>query len=106
MTSPQGPTPGAPGQPTKSDEGRYVDDKGMPLTAGSTAPPEFKRMPVYMQLLIDQREIARLLVECANSPLPIEVRQFRVTPADPSVLSFAGRPARGRATIRRRRCWA
>ena len=44
MMSAQGPTPSAtPGQ-SKGDEGRYVDEKGMPLAAGSTAPPEFKRI--------------------------------------------------------------
>jgi hypothetical protein len=35
-------------------------------------------MPVVMRLIMDQREISRLLVECANSPLPVEVRQFRL----------------------------
>ncbi len=38
-------------------------------------------MPIFMQLLIDQREISRLLVECGNSPLPVEVKQLRINPA-------------------------
>ena len=87
----QMPQPGAvPGQ-AKDDGGRYVDEKGMPLGAGATAPPEFKRMPVFLNLLIDQREVSRLLVECANSPLPIEVRQVRVSPAEQSTTPAAGR---------------
>ncbi len=87
----QMPQPGVvPGQ-AKDDSGRYVDEKGMPLGAGATAPPEFKRMPVFLNLLIDQREISRLLVECANSPLPIEVRQVRVSPAEQSTTPAGGR---------------
>ena len=66
----------------KAVEGRYVDEKGttLPPTPPGTAAPttEFKRMPVVMKLIIDERELTRLLVACANSPLPVEVRQFRV----------------------------
>ncbi len=36
-------------------------------------------MPVVMKLLVDQQELANLLVQCAKNPLlPVEVRQFRV----------------------------
>jgi hypothetical protein len=59
------------------DDNRYVDAKGVPLPGGS-AKEAFKRMPVYMQLKMDQREIPKLLVECANSPLPVEVQQLRI----------------------------
>ncbi len=94
MPAPPAATPGMPpGQAKAADEGRYVDEKGMPLVAGAAAPPEFKRMPIFMQLLFDQREISRLLVECANSPLPIEVRQLRVSPAEPGTTMVGGRPA-------------
>ena len=37
-------------------------------------------MPVYMKVVIDEREIERLLVECGNSPLTVEVRQLRMLP--------------------------
>ncbi len=60
------------------DEGRYVDANGKPMAGGGAAKEPFKRMPVYLKLSIDQREILKLLVECANSPLPIEVRQLRI----------------------------
>ena len=61
-----------------ADEGRYVDADGKPLAGGGAAKGEFKRMPVFMKLAIDQREIPKLLVECANSPLPVEIRQLRI----------------------------
>jgi len=68
-----------PGEAAPNPEaGRYVDEEGKPLTDPAAAPPEFKRMPVYMRLVMDQREIGRLLVECANSPLPVEVRRLHV----------------------------
>ena len=38
-------------------------------------------MPVCMKLLMDQRKITKLLTECANSPLPVEVRQLRINPS-------------------------
>ena len=89
------PAAGAAAAPAAASVvGRYVDEKGVPLpdgggaapaaapdappAAGGTAAAEFKRMPVVMKLIMDQREISRLLVECANSPLPVEVRQFRL----------------------------
>jgi hypothetical protein len=62
------------------DQGRYVDADGKPLPAGGAGAQPFKRMPIHMKLKIDQREIAKLLVECANSPLPVEVRQLRINP--------------------------
>jgi hypothetical protein len=72
-------TPAAVAAPfTSAPVARYVDEKGMPLAEGAVAAPEFKRMPVVMRLIMDQREIQHLLVECANSPLPVEVRQLHV----------------------------
>ena len=62
------------------DEGRYVDETGKKLGPGMTENAEFKRMPIFLRLQIDQRQILRFLVECANSPLPVEVRQLRINP--------------------------
>lgn len=62
------------------DENRYVDPDGKPLPSGAAALLQFKRMPIFMRLTIDQREINKLLVECANAPLPVEVRQLRINP--------------------------
>jgi hypothetical protein len=68
---------------------RYVDDKGTPLTYDASASPlwakhpyaEFKIMPVHMILVMDQNRLPRLLVECANSKMPIEVRKVRISSA-------------------------
>ena len=72
-------------------EGRYVDRNYQPLTAtqlrssiSSDSPEDAylavaKRMPIRMRLTMDQRRITRLLVECANSQLTVEVRQVHVT---------------------------
>jgi hypothetical protein len=102
MPMPGGPMPGGamprgPGMPgghdaSALDEGRYVDEKGAPLAAGAAAAPEFRRMPIFMHLFMDQREVSRLLVECANSPLPVEVRQLRITPSQADAAGGA-RPA-------------
>ena len=70
-------------------QNRYVDDKGMPLSYDSSSPPlyakhpyaEFKIMPVCMRLVMDQKRLPRLLVECANSKMPIEVRRVRISTA-------------------------
>jgi hypothetical protein len=71
--------PGEGGGPPP-DEGRYLDKDGKPMPSGGAAADPFKRMPVFMKLKIDQREIPRLQVECANSPLPVEIRQMRINP--------------------------
>jgi len=88
--------------------GRYVDNAGNPLQAGQQHPfAEFKIMPIRMQLLMDQRRIHRLLVECVNSNMPIEVRVLRLRPGEQQELDLAalaekgadgGRPAKASAT--------
>lgn len=68
---------------------RYVDKDYKPLPADklrsdvTTNPAEVylavaKRMPVRMVCHMDQRKIHKLLVECGNSPLTVEVRQVRI----------------------------
>jgi hypothetical protein len=73
---PSAAEPAAAGAKSPND-GRYVNADGKPLPASSPV-EQFKRMPIYLKLVVDQREIPKLLVECANSTLPIEVRQVRV----------------------------
>lgn len=73
-STPTAPT-GDGGAPSE-DDGRYVNETGAPLASAAENPAEFKRIPVFLELTIDQREIAVLLAECAESPLPVEVRQF------------------------------
>jgi hypothetical protein len=85
------------------DENRYVDPDGKPLPSGAAALLQFKRMPIVMHLTIDQREINKLLVECANAPLPVEVRQLRINPGgagnspSSSKKSSGGQPTSGAA---------
>lgn len=78
-------------------EGRYVDKDYKELEPGklrdamkssdSVAPEDAyllvaKRIPVRMRLKVDQRNFHRLLLECANSELTIEVREVRINPED------------------------
>lgn len=76
---------------------RYVNENYAPIADLETLKGSVtvaKRIPVRMRLLVDQRHINRLLVECANSPLTFEVRQFRLNPRDDTLgdgRSFAGR---------------
>lgn len=77
------------------DENRYVDPDGKPLASGAAALLQFKRMPIVMRLTIDQREINRLLVECANAPLPVEVRQLRINPGGSGTSSSSAKKGSG-----------
>jgi hypothetical protein len=81
--------------------GRYVDEKYQPLDPAklrsaltSKSPADAllavaKRMPVRMRFTIDQRRLNRLLAECGNSRLPVEVRQVRVN-REPAAAGGAG----------------
>lgn len=73
-------TPKVP-TPSSSDEelanGRYVDAEGNPISGGAAPSGEFRRMPIHMKLTMDQRQIPRLLTECANSPLLVEVTRVK-----------------------------
>jgi hypothetical protein len=67
---------------------RYIDEKGTALPGDIAAPnyakhpfAEFKIMPISMKLMMDQRELPKLLVQCANSTMPIEVRRIRLRPS-------------------------
>ncbi len=71
---------GAASAPKGADEGRYVDADGKRLASAAAATAQFKRMPIFLRLVVDQRHIPELLVACANSPLPVEVRQLRINP--------------------------
>jgi hypothetical protein len=83
--------------------GRYLDKDGKPIPAGgagadpsavpdpSVPPPpvdltafgkEYKRLPIRMVLVMDQRQLPTLISECAIRPLQIEVQEVRINPAD------------------------
>ena len=68
---------------------RYVDQNGTPLGATDPEPfAEFKMMPIRMLLLVDQRRVSRLLVNCANSPMPVEVRQVTLNAGSDGALNL------------------
>lgn len=70
---------GASGASDKDwEDGRYLDDKGQPLSGNNQPFAEFRQMFVYMKFIMDQRKIPDLIAACANAPLPIETRQVRV----------------------------
>lgn len=87
-----GGPPGAAGASGQGDDDllrfRYVscvDGEMKPLSAeeAKTSPPsypEFNMMPVVMLLMIDQRKIPDLLVQCANSTMTVEPVQVRINP--------------------------
>ena len=61
--------------------GRYLDAQDNPLEAGTAAPfAEFNRMPICLKLVVDQRRIQDVLVNCANCSMPIDIRHVRVCP--------------------------
>jgi hypothetical protein len=64
-------------------DGRYLDEKGQPLSAGAQEPfAEFKQVFVYFKLTMDQRAVPELIASCANAPLPVETRQVTFTILD------------------------
>ena len=68
--------------------GRYVDAEGTPLmTPDFTG--QFRRMPVYLQLRVDQRYISDVLVNCANCPMPIDVLWVTVSPDATQSFNYA-----------------
>jgi hypothetical protein len=76
---------GAEGDPAAADAAllayRYLGDDGAPMADASTgAGTEFRRLPVLMRLQMDPRWIPQVLVQCANAPLPIEVKRVRINP--------------------------
>jgi hypothetical protein len=59
--------------------GRYIDAEGKPIADASTGMgTEFRRLPIRMVLMMDERWLPKVLVECANAPLPIEVQRLRI----------------------------
>ena len=62
---------------------RYVGDDLKPLSDSDPAPyAEFNMMPVCLELIVDQRKIPDILVECANSTMPIDIKLVRYNPAN------------------------
>ena len=67
---------------------RYLKADGEPFPSGPED-PEFRRLPIVMELQMDQRWLPHLLVECANAALPVEVDKVSINP-DQSGGMFGG----------------
>ena len=66
-------------------KGRYVDREFKPIEDVAVLKASVdvaKRIPVRIRVRMDQREINKLLVNCANSSTTFEVRQMRLNPKD------------------------
>lgn len=58
---------------------RYVRANGQPILASEEDPdPEYNLIPFRLRVRMDQRRIMSLLSVCANSALPIRVREVQV----------------------------
>ena len=68
--------------------GRYVDADGAPLTE-PVLTSQYRRMPIYLNLRVDQRFISDVLVHCANCPMPIDVLWVTVNPDNTQSFEFA-----------------
>lgn len=91
---PMGPEVGAPmsdgSTPVDVDAmllaSRYLDAEGKPIPDASAGTgTEFRRLPVRMVLMMDERWLPKVLVECANAPLPIEVQRLKINAAKSGV---------------------
>jgi hypothetical protein len=76
---------GVEGDPAAADAAllnyRYLGDDGAPMADASTGTgTEYRRLPVLMRLQMDPSWIPQVLVQCANAPLPIEVKRLRINP--------------------------
>jgi hypothetical protein len=76
---------------------RYLDAEEKPIAAPDAAAgaaafgTEYKRLPVRMELVMDVRWLPRLISECANAPLQVEVKEVRINPSE----SGSGSSGRG-----------
>jgi hypothetical protein len=78
--------------------GRYVDNSGKPLADPTQQPnQEFRMMPVNLRVVMEQKALPRLLVECANSNMRIDVRAVRILAEKPPAFDVNGSSTGGDA---------
>jgi len=87
-----GPGGGPGGSGSEVLANRYLDPEGQPIS-GENLSAEFRQLPIHMILTMDQRWLPQVLLECANAPLPVEVKWLRVNPGKSRA---GGTSARGR----------
>lgn len=59
---------------------RYIGPDGQPMSSEPPPTEAFKRLPIRMQLWMDERWLPQLIAECANAPLQVEVQEVRINP--------------------------
>ena len=61
---------------------RYIGDDGLPAATAPTenAGAEFRKLPIHMTLVMDQRYVPTVITYCANSALPVEIQRVRISP--------------------------
>jgi uncharacterized membrane-anchored protein YhcB (DUF1043 family) len=74
--------------------GRYVDDAGSPLMEANFT-GQFRRMPIYLRFVVDQRRIADVLANCANCPMPIDVLWVTINPEGTQSFDYASATGTG-----------
>lgn len=75
---------------TMKKQFRYIDDKGEPLAADAAVPfAQFNRMPVVLRLVVDQRKIPEIMVNCANCDMPIDVLRIIINPGGSKPLELS-----------------
>jgi hypothetical protein len=58
---------------------RYIGEDGKPIADDTgNFGTEYRCLPVRMVLYMDQRWLPTILTECANAPLPVEVKRIRI----------------------------
>lgn len=62
---------------------RYLDDTGQPIASGEPKHPfpQYRLVPVRMQLLVDQRRLPRVLAKLSSAAVPIEILQVQFNPS-------------------------
>ncbi|MFM8414027.1 MAG: hypothetical protein ACKOCX_04810 [Planctomycetota bacterium] len=74
----------------------YVDFTGRPLTApelGTSPDARFVHLvPFVLRVVMDQRQIDRLLADLAGASVPIDVRQVRINPSASGAGEMGGAP--------------
>lgn len=74
---------------------RYIGPDGLAMATAPGPEETFKRLPVRLQLQMDERWLQQLIAECANAPLQVDVQEVRINPMDSSSNSGygGGRPS-------------
>ncbi len=101
--APAAPSPDsdAPTGPVSVDDGlmnwRYVDMKAKPLMGSELAsqPGEYRLSPWRLTLVVDQRQLDKVLIAFRNTVMPLEIKQVRVNPAVTTPLIGGGAGAGG-----------